>query len=973
MKLRKLEIHNIASIEDAVIDFEKAPLSDSNVVLITGETGAGKSTLLDAICLALYATTPRLANTEMDGKWQENDNDSMDITDTMQLMRKNTTDAYSRLWFLGSDGNEYKAEWHVERKRIKLDRTWTLQNLTHPEASPQPGNGVSNIKGIGKDKEMMEAILAAIGLTFDQFCRTTMLAQGEFTRFLKCSNEEKAAILEKITNTEQYSEIGMKVHDLTNKKYKKEMEDVDPEKKEQAMTPEQRAETEAKRDEIGKELESLDKQLATAQNKEKWLSMQKTLSDNLEKTQEALTNAKKEIDTDNFKALQQNVSDWDATDDARKSLTAINEANATINQAKQQIEQLKSKYVTLLNGKEFVLKQIESFNNEIRKIDEEIKAEGGQPASKEQLENKFNDLLALAGNINLAKERVNTYFNKHDERVATGEKLVHQKEEIDNKTKEFNELTPKVENAKKSFDALDVQYERLNLAADAMAEKLRANLREGKQCPICGQTVKSLDDVPHEQFLKNLVKDVKNKRDDAKNNYDQLNELLKNCTIWLKQNKPTYDKDLKAYNEDQSLENVKNAAIESLEKCNISQPLDEQTIGVLEQAKVNAEQQRKELDAKIKRAERHDNLQRALEETKVHKEKVLNDTIEGILKDLPEWSSLKSQSAVELGNIAAATQSLSNSITSVLTNKNTATKSLYANQAILDNFLKEHTEITLERLKQLLQLKEQIAQQRKYIDEKRQIFATAQGSLETINRQIEEHQKSKPELAEGDSIENLQTAIAELKEQADTSRNTYGSIEQQLNDDDKRKEELAGLKAEFEKRKAIYEKWRKLDKLIGDGTGDKFRLIAQSYILANLVNAANVHMRSLTDRYTLHTAPGQDLIILVEDAYQGGVRRPASTISGGESFLVSLALALALSEIGQSLKVETLFIDEGFGTLSGEPLHKAINTLETLRASNNRQVYAISHRDEVKECIPVQIQVIQQDNKSCSRVEVVAG
>ena len=205
------------------------------------------------------------------------------------------------------------------------------------------------------------------------------------------------------------------------------MEDVDPEKEEQAMTPEQRAETEAKLDEIGKALESLDKQLATAQNKEKWLSMQKTLSDNLEKTQEALTNAKKDIDTDNFKALQQNVSDWDATDDARKSLTAINEANATINQAKQQIELLKSKYVTLLNGKEFVLKQIETFTNEIKKIDQEINAEGGQPASKEQLENQFKELLALAGNIDLAKERVNIYFNKHNERVATGEKLVHQK------------------------------------------------------------------------------------------------------------------------------------------------------------------------------------------------------------------------------------------------------------------------------------------------------------------------------------------------------------------------------------------------------------------------------------------------------------------------------------------------------------------------------------------------------------------
>ena len=201
MKLKKLEIHNIASIEDAVIDFEAKPLVDSNVILITGETGAGKSTILDAICLTLYATTPRMSNSEMDGTWQENDTDKLDITDTLQLMRKGTTEAYARLSFLGSDGNAYEAEWHAERKKKNLSRTWSLKNLSHPQASPMVGNG----KGGGKDKEIVAAIQAAVGLTFDQFCRTTMLAQGEFTRFLKSGKKEQATILEKITNTEQYA------------------------------------------------------------------------------------------------------------------------------------------------------------------------------------------------------------------------------------------------------------------------------------------------------------------------------------------------------------------------------------------------------------------------------------------------------------------------------------------------------------------------------------------------------------------------------------------------------------------------------------------------------------------------------------------------------------------------------------------------------------------------------------------------
>ena len=129
-------------------------------------------------------------------------------------------------------------------------------------------------------------------------------------------------------------------------------------------------------------------------------------------------------------------------------------------------------------------------------------------------------------------------------------------------------------------------------------------------------------------------------------------------------------------------------------------------------------------------------------------------------------------------------------------------------------------------------------------------------------------------------------------------------------------------------------------------------------------------MKTLTDRYTLKVTPGT-FVISIEDAYQGYVSRAASTISGGESFLVSLALALALSDIGQQLSVDTLFIDEGFGTLSGEALQNAINTLRSLHNKSGRHVGIISHVEELRECIPVQIQVIQEGNNSASQVKVV--
>lgn len=129
-------------------------------------------------------------------------------------------------------------------------------------------------------------------------------------------------------------------------------------------------------------------------------------------------------------------------------------------------------------------------------------------------------------------------------------------------------------------------------------------------------------------------------------------------------------------------------------------------------------------------------------------------------------------------------------------------------------------------------------------------------------------------------------------------------------------------------------------------------------------------MKTLTDRYTLKVTPGT-FVISLEDAYQGFVSRAASTISGGESFLVSLSLALALSDIGQQLQVDTLFIDEGFGTLSGEPLQKAVETLRSLHTKAGRHVGIISHVEELQERIPVQIQVNQEGNNSSSKIKII--
>ncbi len=211
MKLQQLTIHNIASIEDAFIDFQAEPLASSEVFLITGKTGAGKTTILDAICLALYADTPRLNGTNMQGKISDVEQD-LTITSPQQLMRRNTGEAFVRLTFTSNSDTHYEATWAISRARKKADgklqpRTWQLRNLDTDTL-------------LTKDNEVKQEIRLAVGLDFSQFCRTTMLAQGEFTKFLNSKDEEKAEILEKITGADIYSKIGAKIYEICNRQKK---------------------------------------------------------------------------------------------------------------------------------------------------------------------------------------------------------------------------------------------------------------------------------------------------------------------------------------------------------------------------------------------------------------------------------------------------------------------------------------------------------------------------------------------------------------------------------------------------------------------------------------------------------------------------------------------------------------------------------------------------------------------------------
>ena len=331
MKFQKLTIHNIASIEDAVIDFEAEPLAGSEVFLITGKTGAGKSTILDAICLALYADTPRLYTTKMQGTTTDANKD-VKIDDPRQLLRRNTSEAHVKLTFLGSNGVSYEATWAVARAYKKItgairNKEWELKNLD---------SGYT----FTKDAEIRSELKIAVGLDFNQFCRTTMLAQGEFTRFLNSKDDEKAEILEKITGVDIYSKIGAKIYAQT------ELRKQDWTKA-KLIVDSMRTLSDEEIEQRNVRLSALDnqqKEIREAQAKDvykrDWIDADQQLSNNVSDAANRLREATAVINGETFKQQETIVNDWNATIDARAWMTNVAEASKEINKQEKELNGL---------------------------------------------------------------------------------------------------------------------------------------------------------------------------------------------------------------------------------------------------------------------------------------------------------------------------------------------------------------------------------------------------------------------------------------------------------------------------------------------------------------------------------------------------------------------------------------------------------------------------------------------------------
>lgn len=267
----------------------------------------------------------------------------------------------------------------------------------------------------------------------------------------------------------------------------------------------------------------------------------------------------------------------------------------------------------------------------------------------------------------------------------------------------------------------------------------------------------------------------------------------------------------------------------------------------------------------------------------------------------------------------------------------------------------------------------QVATARKFVVDTDSLLKSRNDAIVDAQKQIEVSLKAlglndRTELPDYQSVENekigmkalydeLFTNVVQIKGRLETHNNNIKRLKEIEND-------LAFAKQQFAR-------WDKLNRIFG---GTRFRTLVQTYILRPLLNNANIYLEQITDRYRLTCSEdNEQLSILVLDRYNKDQVRSVTVLSGGERFMISLALSLALSSLNRpDMNVNILFIDEGFGTLDEKSLDSVMQTLEKLQeiaGQTNRRVGIISHREELEERIPVKIQVVKK-GEGRSMIEV---
>lgn len=541
MKLQKLTIKNLASIEDAVIDFENGPLSEESLFLICGETGAGKTTLLDAICLSLYNETPRMERAENEkykdvGQSFSSKKEEVSINDSRQLMRRNTSEAWTELEFTGSNETPYTAKWYVARAHRKAsgaiqDAKWTLENRK---------TGVQLIK----KNEIKAEIQVAVGLTFEQFCRTTLLAQGDFTKFLQSKESEKSDILEKLTGTGIYSEIGAGIYTITKEKrtdyenQNRKLEGI------HILTDEETTEINETMTALDAEISGNALQKNTAVLKHDWLKRQTELVLNQEKQQKAWEAKKEQLQSDDFRQKEILIRDWNSTADARNWFSSLKQQQRQQESNIQQTENLKADFIRLSNGCIWLKDNMKEQQARLLLAEEYLKTHAPLLPMFEQSQSIIADLNALLS----SHSRIAAYEKQTAELTRQQPALERERAE---KEDDCNLKNKENQTRQLEIDRLNAQLTSMN----------RSALQQKKDTL---ETVK--ENLHKAQNALAVLKEKQEALDSAKEYEKSLDKKLQTCKSRYAGLKASFDNQKKAYDDIRTLYDKQKEAVEEWAK-----------------------------------------------------------------------------------------------------------------------------------------------------------------------------------------------------------------------------------------------------------------------------------------------------------------------------------------------------------------------------------------------------------------------
>ena len=946
MKILAIRLKNLTSIEGTVeVDFTAEPLHSAGIFAISGPTGAGKSTLLDALCLALYDKSPRFATSVESVNLADVGDNQINQSDVRNLLRRGTSDGYAEVDFLGIDGRRYRSRWSVRRTRNKISGSLQPQTLEVKELDTEK-------EFQGTKKELLIQLVELVGLTYEQFTRTVLLAQNDFATFLKSKGAAKAELLEKLTGTGVYSRISQEVY-ARNKAAQEEVTLIQNRMNVIELMPEEELLALQKEKELLAEKRVTGIKLLAEQNEQlnvvRSLKMQedlwkkkqqeeqeeqarlKMLQGALASQEEGLVHFKAQweaIQPDLKKARQLDVQIQSQQDSYTQSKQMLQSANKQVSEQEQKMrmatEQLQVSYSSLnrlLNhvGIEEAL-QLEQVEEILRQEADKLTA--GINTNEERLLrlNSFGYPLLTEEQMKLQKELT----RQQNIRQLT-ETQTKTKAEIERLEKETTDCLKQLTEQETALKVTQRLYENVRMAVGKDVKALRQQLQEGEACPVCGSTAHPYHQ--EQEVVDTLFRSIEQEYNAAVANCQQIN----NRSIVL-QRDWTHQKMVDGQIGEQ-LAALYKAGIDAGNEEQIQHRLTELAERILEYRNLYAEWQRS--DEEIKQMREHC--------------EALRENVSLCRLAMQKVSSAKEQLLL-LQNTASAEQKRFEVIEKAL---NVLRQE--RSQLLKGKSADEAEAVVAKREKELNLALEKA---RKEVEAVHNRLSGLQGEMKQITLAIGELQEQYKKI---ESPEQLPEIIKKQQEENLNTERALSTMEARLLQQAKNKLTVEQIAKELAEKQTIAERWAKLNKLIGSADGAKFKVIAQSYTLNLLLLHANKHLSYLSKRYKLQQVP-DTLALQVIDCDMCDEIRTVYSLSGGESFLISLALALGLSSLSSNnLKVESLFIDEGFGSLDAESLRTAMEALEQLQMQG-RKIGVISHVQEMSERISVQVQVHKKVN-----------